>query len=592
MKKIHTITVNGQSFRVQDPEAVSFAPQALTDDQKAQARENMGAAAGETHIVNVVFRAGTITGTNGSHTDSSPKRGRSDFLRADDVICVEADSDYKIYVHCYDDTMTYCGNTKGAGISSDGWVQAVAVSALREKYKTLSYVRVSLKRNDNANLSETLGEVYGKVRLVKSKASAIPYESFGLPCVYLMGDVSQMSKDNAVEMDGKYFNNFTPAAGSAVCNEHTGKCTVKWQGGSSVRRGYPKRNYTVKFAEAVQFLDTWGAQKKYCLKANWIDPSAMRNIVCARIWSGFVGNRLAKTDPDYKNSTLYNAPARGAVNGFPVILYINGEFEGLYTLNIPKDKWLFNMGAGTNEYIVGAESNGCSACGFLATPTFTGDEVQQTLDFAVEEMSDGVEESTVIASFQTMANAIKNAPNSADWEAAVEPYFDVSSAIDYLIFVCCLGAYDNTRKNILYATYDGTKWFMSAYDMDATFGMSVYGNDTYDVNNDRNTFANIAKASWNRLFYLVYNYSRQKLVDRYKQARENLMSDVSLWKILADFAVVIPQSAYDADGKRWPTMLSTAIANMHNYMDYYRMHCAYLDQEIAQLEASLATEEE
>ena len=207
-------------------------------------------------------------------------------------------------------------------------------------------------------------------------------------------------------------------------------------------------------------------------------------------------------------------------------------------------------------------------------------------------MSDGVEESTVIASFQTMANAVKNAPNSADWEAAVEPYFDVSSAIDYLIFVCCLGAYDNTRKNILYATYDGTKWFMSAYDMDATFGMGVYGSNMYDVNNDRNTFAEISKSTWNRLFYLIYTYSRQKLVDRYDVLRRNVLSDECMWENLTGFAMGIPRVAYDADAKRWPTMPATAVANVHGYMDYFRMHCAYLDQEIAQLEASLATEEE
>lgn len=592
MKKIHTIHVNSQAYTLSDPEAITFAPQDLSPEQQAQAKENMGITGDvAAQKIPVAFRAGTISGTNGAHTDTSPKRGRSDFINAADVLRVEADSDYKIYVHCYDAAMAYCGNTKGAGFG-DGWVQEVALSDLRAKYAALSYVRISLKRNDNTNFSTTLGDAYGKVHLVKRKASQIPLESFGLPCVYLMGDMSAMSKDNAVAMNVKYFDNYTPARDATALNEYTGQCTVKWQGNSSVRSGYPKRNYTVKLEEAVTFIESWGAQKKYCLKANWIDPSAMRNILCARKWATCVSHRIRNiSNPgDYETVPLYNAPNKGAVDGFPIILYINGEFAGLYTFNIPKDGWTFNMGAGSAEYVVGAESNSCSACGFLSTPTFTGDEGQQTLDFSVEYAPEGVEDSAVITSFQTMADAIKNAPNSGDWEAAVAPYLDISSAIDYMILVCCVGAYDNTRKNILYGTYDGTKWFLSAYDMDATFGMGVYGNSIYTVNNDRNCFASIARSAWNRLFYLIYMYSRQKLVDRYKVMRGGPLSDEKMWETFAGFLVRIPLTAYHADAIRWPTMQSTAVANMHTYMDYYRLHCAYLDGEIAQLEATLTAQ--
>lgn len=45
MKKVKTITVNGSSYQVCDPEAVAFGEeQKLTEDQKKQARENINAA--------------------------------------------------------------------------------------------------------------------------------------------------------------------------------------------------------------------------------------------------------------------------------------------------------------------------------------------------------------------------------------------------------------------------------------------------------------------------------------------------------------------------------------------------------------------
>lgn len=43
MKKMHTLTVNGNAYQVSDPEAVSFAEaQGLTAAQKQQAKENLG----------------------------------------------------------------------------------------------------------------------------------------------------------------------------------------------------------------------------------------------------------------------------------------------------------------------------------------------------------------------------------------------------------------------------------------------------------------------------------------------------------------------------------------------------------------------
>lgn len=43
MKKMQSLTVNGNAYQISDPEAVSFAEaQALSDEQKLQARQNLG----------------------------------------------------------------------------------------------------------------------------------------------------------------------------------------------------------------------------------------------------------------------------------------------------------------------------------------------------------------------------------------------------------------------------------------------------------------------------------------------------------------------------------------------------------------------
>lgn len=407
------------------------------------------------------------------------------------------------------------------------------------------------------------------------------YTKCGLPVLALTGDTSAMTKDDAVTLD---YTLKTPKGTTIV----SGACTCKWQGSSSVRRGYPKRNYTIKFDtefEATAALGNqgerevktqpWGAQKKYCMKANWIDPSGARNVVLAKLWGSIVASR------HNTHAKLLGSPNSGAIDGFPVIIAINGEFTGLYTFNIPKDGWMFNMGDGAAEYVVCGESNSMSACGFYAEATFVEGDSQADTDFAFEYQPDDVEDAAVVESFNGAIRAVMNAPNSPDWEAAVAPYFDIDSAIDYYIFVCCIGGMDNLRKNILYGTYDGVKWFMSAYDLDTTLGSNPYGTGLYPVKTSKTQFYEAANGSGkHRLFELIYKYSRDKLKERYAELRSTLLSDETVWYAFNNFVNAIPRSVYDADAEKWLTMPATTTANVENYMQYYRMHCALLDKEM------------
>ena len=146
------------------------------------------------------------------------------------------------------------------------------------------------------------------------------YLNYGIPVLSLSGDATDMTKDNAVTMYYEF-------------QGRNGQCTVKWQGTSSL--AYPKKNYTIKFDTAFEAKEGWGEQSKYCLKANFIDATHARNIVSARLWSRLVGTR-----DDGLFSTL---PQHGAIDGFPIVVEINGKFSGLYTFNIPKDGWLFGL---------------------------------------------------------------------------------------------------------------------------------------------------------------------------------------------------------------------------------------------------------
>ena len=273
------------------------------------------------------------------------------------------------------------------------------------------------------------------------------------------------------------------------------------------------------------------------------------------------------------NATMEASPNYGAVDGFPIIITINGEFVGLYTFNIPKDGWMFGMGEGEKEYIVAGKSNSKKASLFKELAVCNEE------DFEIEYSTDGVEDSEVVNSLNTLIQAAISA--GENWETELAPYLDIDSVVDYFIFANCINGYDNLGNNILYGTYDGTKWFMSAYDLDTTYGATPYGQDWYTVINDRNHFA--GAATMHQLAWLLYTYSPQKIKERYTELRRGVLSDENVWYMFTNFATQIHKGVYDLDSQKWTTMPATSTANIGTYMNFYRMHCAYLDKEVENL---------
>ncbi len=146
-----------------------------------------------------------------------------------------------------------------------------------------------------------------------------------VPRVYIDGTIPTTKDDVLAEM--------TYVSGTEKFHAYL---EIKCQGTSSM--SYPKKNFTVKLFEdetrSVKLKKNfrgWGAQNKFCLKANYIDCTHARNIICARLWSDACETR------ENLNERLAAAPNNGAIDGFHIKLYANGIYQGLYTWNIPKD---------------------------------------------------------------------------------------------------------------------------------------------------------------------------------------------------------------------------------------------------------------
>lgn len=373
------------------------------------------------------------------------------------------------------------------------------------------------------------------------------YTAYGLPELALTGNVSGMTKENAVTLDYVY-------------GDRSGTCTVKWQGASSL--SYPKKNYTVKFDNAFEAVEGWGEQKKYCFKANYIDHSHARNIVSAKLWKGVVRSRKPQ------NTTLEALPNCGAIDGFPCVITINGKYQGLYTFNIPKDGWMFGMGNGTNEAILCAENNSSEAFE-------NGVEVGN--HFSLEYVSDEDNAGWVTTSLNRMINACNNS-NGTDLDTTVAQYLDIESAIDYYIFATLIDGLDVITKNYLLVTYDGTKWFFSAYDLDSTYGL--YWNGQYF--NGISTYGASYYRDANKIIQLIVTHKKDALKSRYAQLRKGALSEANVITAFSNFMCKIPERIYLSDTEVWPLIPSSAASNLAQLTAWYQTRAKIID---AQMEA-------
>lgn len=256
---------------------------------------------------------------------------------------------------------------------------------------------------------------------------------------------------------------------------------IKCQGNSSM--SYPKKNFSIKLfkdADRSQKLKLdfkgWGKQNKFVLKANWIDISHLRNVVSARLWADIVKSR-----PNYEEypEELKTSPNQGAVDGFPIKVYNNGVYQGRYTWNIPKDKWMTNMDDDLDEHCILCGENYDSGC-FRALPVINEsdwtDEIHDTVPQLIKT---------------SWTNAISFVMDSSDedFKANLGNYFDVQSLLDYHIYGMYMCGIDQYGKNQIYMTYDGIKWIASMYDMDSTWGLywngqsilpSTYAREQYE----------------------------------------------------------------------------------------------------------------
>lgn len=401
------------------------------------------------------------------------------------------------------------------------------------------------------------------------------------------GNIGNKVEPQNSDIPRVFFNGEKPTSKAAVHatieykskTEHfKGYVEIKCQGTSSM--AYPKKNYTIKmFTDSTMAKKVkkdfkgWGAQSKFCLKANYIDHSHARNICSARLWNQIVASRANYA---LLPELLRTSPCNGAIDGFPIKVYYNNNYEGVYTWNIPKDKWMFNMDDTLDNHCVlcGEEYN--SGCFLSANASLWSDEIHDTMP------------ANIVTSFNAFQNFVINSSDD-EFKANLENYVYVDSLIDYYIFQYVICGLDSMGKNQLFATYNGTKWIATSYDMDSTFGIYWNGQSfvspTYRMQQDYESGKN---GNANKLYVRLEKLFINEIKARYSQLRADILSYNNIVNTFEPFMDTIGNDLYAEDLTIYTAIPSGSTNNIRQIRNYYRDRVAYVDTQINKLVSAIA----
>ena len=354
------------------------------------------------------------------------------------------------------------------------------------------------------------------------------YEEIEIPLVEIKGNLDGISKEDKVRATIRY-----QSAGLSFEKN----ATLKWQGDTSLE--FPKKNYSVALYDAdfnkkekIEVKEGWGAQSKYCLKANYLDPSGARNLVLSDLYGEVAGTRTA--DDPFKD-----LPNGGAVDGFLILLYHDGQYLGLYNWNIPRDKWLLGMGdEDAGEAILCGDSVLLNEQGGI---TFD-DSVKYPweVEYCNEVFEDAGDDSWAKRSFNEMFTYVTTTDPRVMKRHASE-YLNVDRVIDVLLMTSVF-APDNIYKNLIWCTYDGVVWAPILYDLDRTFGRD---------GSKLNSGLYFENFTYNPLYRILFITFYDELRARYKSLRTKLLTSEHILSLFSEKMSGVDDRYFRSEFEKW-----------------------------------------
>lgn len=349
----------------------------------------------------------------------------------------------------------------------------------------------------------------------------------------------------------------------------------------------------------------WVAQDSFHWKAYMLDQTRVKAMAAYDFYERILLTRGMRKDRSWKRLQLPTdiPTASGSVTGeylamdsgakchpvgFPFILFHNGSFYGIYCWQLKKHRDNYHQKKSKAEHIHldGNISNTLlwNANGVIDwakwsglvdesadSPNRDGIEIRNPKNLILADGSkydgddnrgelitttsakyDASDEDMVMTAkvrqilelFSKNVYNLQQKPKGTEKKEEIAKVFDVESIIDFIIFGQITGNVDGYKKNWQWNTYDGVKWAVNAYDLDA-----VWGWESSSYYEPSATFVGTYAPP---VAMVIENYL-DEIKSRYAELRDKgVITTEQVLKPLYDYVRVIGADYYEQEYAKWP----------------------------------------
>lgn len=370
---------------------------------------------------------------------------------------------------------------------------------------------------------------------------------------------------------------------------------------------YKKKNYTFDFFNDAEHLDAftikfgdWVSMDSYYFQGWYSDAFRGIDIIEYKLYQQIISTRGCLKDKPYKYHILKNLSSSGNEDskelennfeknalctpmGFPVVMYLNDEFWGIYTIMLKKNRANFRMNKKDYNAVMLDLDNGDIVNGIKNWESFEirnpktlicmdgtkydGDNPKELIDESSEKYSSSNKDmvntvktkNAIISladSYNLVKEAVTNKKSNDEVKALIEKYYNVDYVIDYLIFSNVIQNTDGWGGNWQWTTWDGIKWNPNPYDLNASLGIDAFGMTAHSPNQG------LYKSA---ITSYVYDYYIDEIKSRYKYLRDsNIISIENIMNIFESWIKRIGTDNYAKEFKKWNSTPSQRDSNINS----------------------------
>ena len=386
---------------------------------------------------------------------------------------------------------------------------------------------------------------------------------------------------------------------------------------------FKKKNYTFDFFNDENHSDSfvirfgnWVSMDSYYFQGWYTDSFRGIDIIAYKLYQQITETRGYMKDKPFKYNLMKNVTSEGNeesknvdVNlgknalctpmGFPVILFHNNEFYGIYTVMLKKNRANFLMDKKDYKAVLldldqdniirgdkkwdSFEIRNPKTLICMDGSKYDGDNPMELIDdtsanydASNKDMKNSFITKKAILNlanaYLDIQRAISEKKTNEEIKALIESNYNVDFIVDYILFSNIIGNVDGWGGNWQWSTWDGIKWNPNPYDLNATFGLSPYGITG-------NTPSGIYTST---IASVVYTYYIDDIKKRYKELRDkSIISVENIIKLFKDWVERIGTDNYKKEFSKWNTTPSHRDSNLNseywdrassemNYFSFYQ----------------------